>query len=206
MASHSEKRKQIIAQTRKDVKKESERKDIQIIHAIRSLDTIDKTSNLLFEQVKSWRNDKTDPDIVDGFEDSVVNLKKEREKLNEHIKRLMKTECPNLNEVAGTLVGARLIALAGSLKRLSEFPASTIQVLGAEKALFAHLSGTATSPKYGAIFAVPQVRNTPKHKRGKVARKLASKISLAAKVDYFKGEFIGDRLIKEFNEEINRLA
>jgi nucleolar protein 56 len=208
MASFEDKRKQIIAQTRADIKKEKTRKDILIIHAIRSLDTLDKTVNLLNEQSKSWQSqDLEDKDLerVTRFNSKIEGLRDEREELQKYLEELMGNECPNIRSIAGSLVGARLMALAGSLKRLAGFPASTIQVLGAEKALFAHLEKGSPSPKYGAIFAIPKVRNSPKNNRGKIARKLASKISMAAKIDYFKGDYIGDKLIKELNEEISRL-
>jgi nucleolar protein 56 len=80
----------------------------------------------------------------------------------------MKENCPNLREVAGSNLGARLIALGGSFERLTKLPASTIQVLGAEKALFRHLKTGAKSPKHGVILQHPLVMH---HKeKGKASR------------------------------------
>ena len=126
--------------------------------------------------------------------DGIYNLKKGQQ---EYLEKLMREECPNLTEIASVFIGAKLIAYAGSLKRLSEMPASTIQLLGAEKALFRHMRTGAKAPKYGILFQHPLIGKINKKNYGKVARALADKISIAAKVDYFKGDFIGDKLKKE---------
>lgn len=119
------------------------------------------------------------------------------EQEDKYLKRIMKDNCPNINAVAGHLVGAKLIALAGSLKQLVLFPSSTVQILGAEKAFFRHIKSNAKMPKHGVIIQHPLVASSSKGEAGKRARALADKVLLAAKVDYFKGEFIGDKLIKE---------
>ena len=128
------------------------------------------------------------------------NILKLRESLVNYNEELMKRAAPNITAVAGALIGAKLISQAGSLKRLSEFPASTIQLLGAEKALFRHMKTGAKSPKHGILLQHQLVLGSPPNKRGRSARVLADKISIAAKVDYFKGDFIGDQL----NEEIKK--
>ena len=95
----------------------------------------------------------------------------------------MKTYCPHIQEIAGTLIGAKLIAQKGTLKELAFMPASTIQLLGAEKALFRHLKSKSRSPKYGYIMHHPTVASA--QNKGKAARQLANKIAKAAKQDYF---------------------
>jgi len=117
-----------------------------------------------------------------------------------YLEELMKEHCPNITAVAGAQIGARLIAIAGDLKRLVEFPASTVQLLGAEKALFRHMRTGAKAPKHGVIHEHPLISKAKAKDKGKVARALADKISIAAKVDYFKGEFVGDKLRKELEE------
>ena len=123
----------------------------------------------------------------------LYGLRKEHEK---YLGLLMKRYCPNLNEVAGTLIGAKLLEHAGSLKRLVLMPASTIQILGAEKALFRHLKANKKSkpPKFGILIRHMLISSVGREDYGKVARALADKISIAVKVDYFKGKFIGDKL------------
>ena len=96
----------------------------------------------------------------------------------------MKEVCPRLQEIATTLLGAKLMDHAGSLKHLAELPSSTIQVLGAEKSLFRHLKTGAKPPKFGAIFAHDSI--TQATEKGKAARRLAGKISIAVRQDYFR--------------------
>ncbi len=137
----------------------------------------------------------------------ILDLIKEKEHLENYLKKLMREICPNISEVAGEKVGAKLIRKAGSLRKLVKFPASTIQVLGAEKALFIHLrKKKVPPPKHGYIYLHPLVKNAPKKIRGKIARKLANKIAIAARIDYFnKDKFIGKELKKELLEEYNEL-
>jgi nucleolar protein 56 len=121
-----------------------------------------------------------------------------RDKQRDYLKKVMEKNNPNLSVVAGYLIGAKLIALAGDLKRLVMFPASTVQLLGAEKALFRHMRTGARAPKHGIIHEHPIVSRAKE--KGKAARAVADKISLAAKIDFFKGKFIGDKLRKELEE------
>ncbi|MEM4281777.1 MAG: hypothetical protein QXK38_06295 [Candidatus Caldarchaeum sp.] len=110
------------------------------------------------------------------------------EKTGEYIKELMAVEAPNLSAVAGPVLGSRLISLAGGLEKLARLPASTIQVLGAEKALFRFFKTGRGAPKHGVIFQHPFVHSAPRWQRGKIARVLAAKISIAARIDYFSKE------------------
>lgn len=128
---------------------------------------------------------------------SVGALFKERDLLEGSIKRIMGRHCPNLLALAGPTIGARLLREAGSLRRLATIQASTIQVYGAEKALFRHLRSGAKPPKHGYIIHHPLLTQAPQKDKGKVARALADKLSIASRVDYFKGEPIGEKLKKE---------
>ena len=119
-----------------------------------------------------------------------------------YISGIMDRLCPNLKALCGALLGASLIERAGSLKRLSEFAASTVQILGAENALFRHMTTGARPPRHGIIVNHPLISRAPNKLHGKIARKLADKISIAVKVDYFKGEFIGDALLKDLEAKL----
>ena len=110
-----------------------------------------------------------------------------RDGLNTYVESQMKAICPNVTEVAGATIGARLMAKAGGLDRLAIMPASTIQILGAEKALFRSLRTGARPPKHGILFQHQAVHTAPKWQRGKIARTLANKIAIAARVDYYRG-------------------
>ncbi len=116
-----------------------------------------------------------------------VTLGGEREKLNSYVEEAMKRIAPNVSEVAGFTIGARLMAKAGGLDRLATLPASTIQILGAEKALFRALRTGARPPKHGILFQHQEVHMAPKWQRGKIARTLANRIAISARVDCYRG-------------------
>jgi len=135
-----------------------------------------------------------------------MRLYETREQVEDYIERLMKEFAPNLSAVVSPLVGARLIAIAGGLQRLASLPASSIQILGAQKAIFLHLTRGTKPPKHGVLFQAKEVRTAPKKLRGKIARLLASKIAIAARVDAFgKGRFIGDKLRAEIDQRLKSL-
>ncbi|MEK6939373.1 MAG: C/D box methylation guide ribonucleoprotein complex aNOP56 subunit, partial [Nanoarchaeota archaeon] len=117
---------------------------------------------------------------------SIYALRKQHEL---YLEKIMTKYCPNLLELAGATIAARLIELGKGLKHLAMLPASTVQLLGAEKALFRHLKTGSRSPKYGVIINHPFIQNAPLDKKGKAARMLADKLSLCARLDFFKGEF-----------------
>lgn len=140
--------------------------------------------------------------IMLGEAATVQQLYIQRDNLLIYLERIMDEQTPNLKAVAGPTIGAKLMAMAGSLQRLSRLPSSTIQLLGAETALFRHLRNKRSKPpKHGIIFNHQLLQRAPKPLRGKVARALADKISIATKIDYFKGAFIGDKLYKQVEEK-----
>ena len=120
----------------------------------------------------------------------------------DYLKELEKEACPNLAAVLGGTIAAKLIGHTGSLKRLAEMPASTLQILGAEKALFRHMRNNRNRPpKFGLIHEHQLIQKSKREMYGKVARALADKASIAARIDYFKGKFIGDKLKKELTDK-----
>jgi nucleolar protein 56 len=126
-----------------------------------------------------------------------------RDGLEKYIDDTMKEVAPNMRELVGSSLGGRLIALAGSLEGLAKKPASTIQVLGAEKALFRSLKTGARPPKHGIIFQHQYIHSAPRWQRGKIARALAGKLSIAARVDAFGGEFIANSLKNILDKRVN---
>ncbi|WP_135365684.1 NOP5/NOP56 family protein [Halosimplex halophilum] len=115
-------------------------------------------------------------------------LADEADALRAYVEETTPSVAPNLAAMAGPVLAARLISLAGGLGELAKQPSSTVQVLGAEDALFAHLRGSAPSPKHGVIFTHEYVRGTRPEKRGSAARALAGKLTIAARVDHYSGE------------------
>ncbi|NLK25537.1 MAG: ribosomal biogenesis protein [Euryarchaeota archaeon] len=138
--------------------------------------------------------------VVRGYAASLVSLYEEKQRLEAYVADRMEDVAPNISAIVGPSLGARLISLAGGLRRLASLPAGTIQLLGAEKALFAHLRQGKRPPKHGIIFQHPTVHRAPYWQRGNISRTMGGKLAIAAKVDYYKGEFIGDKL----NEDIAR--
>ncbi|MCL7412320.1 MAG: rRNA biogenesis protein [ANME-2 cluster archaeon] len=130
---------------------------------------------------------------------NIEGLYEAKDQISKFIEIHMERNYSNLSDVAGVNISARLISIAGGAQKLASMPASTIQILGAEKALFKHLRGNATSPKHGVIFQHPFVRESPWWLRGKIARLLAAKISLAVRVDFYAGDFR-----KEITEDLTR--
>ena len=140
------------------------------------------------ERSKGGTITERDINRIVGLARIAVATADDREKLAEYVESTMKRIAPNVNNVAGPSIGARLIAKAGGLDRLARLPASTIQVLGAEKALFRSLRTGARPPKHGILFQHDAVHTAPKWQRGKIARALANKIAIAARIDYYRGE------------------
>lgn len=130
----------------------------------------------------------------------ILRLYDLRKKHEAYLEKIMKKYCPNLLFLAGATIGAKLIELGRGLKHLAMLPASTIQLLGAEKALFRHLKTGSKSPKYGVVINNPIVQKAKKEDRGKAARMLADKLSLCVRLDYFKGEFKA----KEYKNELEK--
>ncbi|MFP8958206.1 NOP5/NOP56 family protein [Natrialbaceae archaeon A-CW3] len=119
----------------------------------------------------------------------VESLAAEADHLETYVERHAPVVAPNLSALAGPLLTARLLSLAGGLEALAKKPSGTVQVLGAEEALFAHLRGHASSPKHGIIFTHEAVRGTRLDDRGSAARALAGKLSIAARIDHYSGEY-----------------
>ena len=146
--------------------------------------------------------DPTDLKPILALASRINSLYDLRDELKIYLDQVMSKYCKNLYAITGSLLGAKLLEEAGSLKKVAMMPSSTIPLLGAEKALFRHLKTGARPPKHGLILQHPLLANAKKANRGKAARLLADKINLAIKTDYFKGAFIGDKLRKELEAKL----
>ena len=136
---------------------------------------------------------------------NVLSFYELRKNMDNYVDRTMEEMAPNVRAVAGALLGARLIAIAGSLQTLAMRPASTIQVLGAEKALFRSLKTGARPPKHGLIFQHTLLHDAKRWQRGKIARVIAGKLAIAARADAFGGHYIGDRLKADINKRLEEI-
>ncbi|MCL4339493.1 MAG: C/D box methylation guide ribonucleoprotein complex aNOP56 subunit [Thaumarchaeota archaeon] len=142
-----------------------------------------------------------DTQLVQGISTLALDSYKLRDRLSKHLEENMKTIAPNVSELLGPVIGARIMAKAGSLERLARLPSSTIQILGAEKALYRAIKSGGRPPKHGLIFQHKLVHDAPKWQRGKMARALASKVALGARIDYFSRR-LDKRLMEDLEKKV----
>jgi len=143
--------------------------------------------------------------IVQSMAKQMLELHDLRKNLEEHVDSEMEIVAPNLSAILGAAVGARILGRAGSLTKLASMPASTIQVIGAEKALFRSLKTGAQPPKHGILFQHTMVHAAPRWQRGKIARAIAAKAVIAARVDVY-GEGINETLLEKLNVRVKEIG
>ncbi len=151
--------------------------------------------------------DLAEPDLkqIQELCKSVLSLYELRQTLENYLDAAMEEVAPNTKAITGSLLGARLIALAGGLTNLAKMPASTLQVLGAEKALFRSLKTGTRPPKHGIIFQHSLLHEAKKWQRGKIARALAGKLAIAVRTDVFGGRYIGEELKADLEKRIEEI-
>jgi nucleolar protein 56 len=166
-----------------------------------------KKSEIIMDAAKRSKGGDIAPEnlaIVKKLAEEVISQSELRRILLEHIEVSMDNVAPNVKELLTATVGARIIAKAGSLNKLAFLPSSTIQVLGAEKALFRSLKSGARPPKHGILFQHPLIHSSPRWQRGKIARAIASKVAIAARIDLYrhngKDSSVSDKLKKRIEE------
>jgi nucleolar protein 56 len=208
-----------VSATRAAVTERETSTEQQLQHGVEAMDDAERLANELAERVVEWAgslaggrpDDDRAADLAGGVDgartvagwtpttpaeervvslaERVVDLDAERAELRSFVESQAPTVAPNLAPMAGPVLAARLVSLAGGLESLAKKPAGTVQVLGAEDALFAHLRGRGPSPKHGVIFTHEYVRGTHPDNRGSAARALAGKLAIAARIDFYAGEF-----------------
>lgn len=142
---------------------------------------------------------------IDHFAHEVVKLAAMRQSLHDYLKAKMDFVAPNLCALIGEIIGARLISHAGSLTNLAKYPASTVQILGAEKALFRALKTKGNTPKYGLIFHSSFIGRAQQKNKGRISRYLANKCSMASRIDCFSDEattVYGEKLKDQVEERL----
>ncbi len=251
--------------TKEKVRQAADKRDRLIVHAIETIDDVDKTLNLFSNRLREFYGMHF-PELVDAIENhytfakivsvtgnksnidkkllvdeinlpeekaeailadrettmgsnlldqdiliiqdqakTVVDLYQRRQSLEKWMEEAMATVAPNICGVINPLLGARLISLAGSLKDLALSPSSKIQVLGAEKALYRTIKTGAPPPKHGIIFQDPRLNQSKWWQRGKIARVISGRISIAARMDYFEAEDKSAMFAKEITDKINEI-
>jgi len=191
-----------IINSKKEIDKDLSFHDLQIVQMVNSLDDLIQTSNLLSERIDAWSILPKYKEKIQPLDNVFKSVKNEMKTLERQIETDMSKVAPNMSKLIGPLIGARLISHAGSLEKLAKMPASTIQILGAEKALFRFKKEGGKPPKHGVLFQHPYLSRSPKSLRGKISRIIATKIAIAAKADAFTKRDISEDLIKTINERI----
>ena len=151
--------------------------------------TSEKAKEILSAADRSKGTELRNEDLqkISSLSKEATQLSSVRDSLAKHVEKTMNQFAPNIASVAGETIGARLIVKAGGLEKIARLPASTIQVLGAEKALFRAIRTGARPPKHGILFQHQAVHVAPKWQRGKIARSLAAKIAIASRIDVYRG-------------------
>lgn len=210
----------------KKIREEEGKRERRISEAVNALDDLIKVENILRERLRDWYGffnefesiedilkfdldgneiNRLESNSIKKLAEIVVSIEKSKENLEEYIEKAMQTIAPNLTKIVGYKISARLVAIAGGLDRLAVMPSGTIQLLGAEKALFRHLKSGSPPPKHGVIFMHEMVNKAPRKKRGRIARLLATKIAIAAKADAFTHNYIADDLDKEIKRKYEEI-
>jgi len=174
--------------------------DKNLIQAIEALDEAHSNFNLTSERFTTWYSQLTGnprtrlDEIFDNeklpsqmliLKSHIKNTKKLIKELSLYLDEKSPLIFPNLVNVLGTQLAVRIVALAGNLSKLARMPASTIQLLGAEKALFRHMADGSPPPKHGVLYQHPKVKQALRKDKGRASRKLAAKVAIASKVDFF---------------------
>ena len=157
-------------------------------HISEALEGDHELAALIFDASKSSMGaDISEMDLasVKSFAKRVISLSQYRSKLHDYLREKMSIVAPNLAALIGDVIGARLISHAGSLTNLSKYPASTVQILGAEKALFRALKTKSKTPKYGLIYHSSFIGKADSKNKGRISRYLANKCSIASRIDCF---------------------
>lgn len=174
-------------------------KYVSLIAEYGDIDTIKQNEDLnefkIRDQSIGAEIEGKDLQMIQEFANSIRTLQDTKKSLNDYVEQKMSEIAPNLSALVGASLGAKLIAHIGSIEKLSLLPSSTVQIIGAEKALFRHLKTGDRPPKHGLIYQYPEIRSTNWWLKGKYARALAAKISLAIRKDVYSGEF--DPTLKE---------
>jgi nucleolar protein 56 len=207
---------------------------IHVEEAVRAASDLDRVRNLVGERLGSWvsrDSPEIDPGdhakaarrALDGGEPSLFgpadgalrdarrrlaelyrSVEAAHDELSSAVQAAVPTRTPNLSALLGPDLTARLLAQARGLDRLARMPASTIQVLGAERAFFEHLRGNAPPPRHGLLFLHPAIQSASRYERGKLARTLAGKAAIAARLDR-AGAAVDPSLVRAFDARRSKL-
>ena len=174
--------------------------DKDLIQSIEALDEAHEMINVVSERLTTWYTQVTGepripveeileqetlPSRMGILKDFYMSNKTLIAELSRYLDQESPKVFPNLVKILGTQLAVRIVAAAGSLFRLARMPASTIQLLGAEKALFRHMSDGSPPPKHGFLYQHPSVKQAVRKDKGRISRKLAAKAAIASRIEYY---------------------
>ncbi len=172
---------------------------------VENSDSLEMLANKLEVSMPEDGPSKSEWKSLREWGESTATFKGKLDRLENAIRELAQNHLPSLSIMLGPLLAARLCVEAHGRMRLARLPAGTVQVLGAEKAFFHHLKTGAAPPKHGHIFMHPWISRSPRWVRGKIARTIAAKASIAAKVDAFEGEPWTQEMIDVIDQKIEEI-
>jgi nucleolar protein 56 len=145
--------------------------------------------------------------ILQDYARSLKELYVLRNNIENYLEKNVPEEMPNLNALLGSILAARILALAGSLEKLAKMPSSSIQLLGAERSLFKFLKDKKVKkpPKFGLLFIHPDISGSKKELQGKIARLLASKLTIAARADFYSKKDMSKKLLEEYKKKLDKI-
>jgi len=142
--------------------------------------------------------------VLQNYARQYKELYELRREIENYLEKTVGEEIPNLKAMLGSTLAARMLALAGSLEKLAKMPSSSIQLLGAEKTLFKFLKGKEKSrpPRFGLLYLHPDVSTNKRELQGKIARVLSSKLTLAARADFYSKKDMSKELLEEYKKKL----
>jgi len=144
-------------------------------------------------------------DELKAFAGLAKHVVAQRRSVEAYVERSIRELAPNVSELTGPLIAARLVTLAGGVEDLARAPAGTVQLLGAERALFRHLRTGSRPPKHGVLFMHPLVHRAPTWQRGAIARALAGRVAIAARADAYTKRRISPDLLRSLDSAVNEI-
>ena len=179
--------------------------DFRVIQKVHMIDDLLQTVNIFDERLIAWSLFSMGSDDVQTIQGIRNQMSDEINRLQESIKKDMVILTPNTSSLIGPLLTARLLSHAGSMEKMGRLPASSIQLLGAEKALFRYKKEGGKPPKHGVLFQHEALLKAPKKVKGKIARILSLKIILSIRADVYTKRSIGGQLKKEFDDQVKEI-
>jgi len=161
-----------------------------------------------FEKSMGMKLKKEDIEIIQEYAKHLKNMYELRKDIENYLNKVVPEEVPNLNALLGSILAAKLLAQAGSLEKLAKMPSSAIQLLGAEKSLFKYLKGKEGMkgpPRFGILFVHPDIQTSKRELQGRIARLLSSKLTLAARADFYSKQDISKQLLTDYKEKLSKI-